>query len=50
MGEEVFTAFATFELPQGVVFTGVSFDNAEGCAFAVGADVFHRFGRLTLSK
>lgn len=50
MGEEVLTAFATFELPQGVVFTRVSFDNAEGCAFAVGADVFHRFGGFTFSK
>lgn len=50
MGEEVLTALATFELPQSVVFTRVSFDNAEGCTFAVGADVFHRLGGFTFSK
>lgn len=41
MGEEVFTAFPAAQLPQGVVFTRVSFDDAEGCAFAIGAGVLH---------
>lgn len=41
MGEKVFTAFSAAQLPQGVILTGVRFDDAEGCAFAIGAGVLH---------
>ena len=47
MGEEVFTAFPALELPQGVIFTRVGFDDAKRGAVAVGAGVLHQ---LTRSK
>jgi len=47
MSEEVFTAFPALELPQGVIFTRVGFDDAKRGAVAVGAGVLHQ---LTRSK
>ena len=41
MREDVGAACTAFEMPQGVIFTGVGFDHLEAGAVAMRANVFH---------
>jgi hypothetical protein len=41
MREDVGAACTAFEMPQGVIFTGVSLDHLEACCVAVRTNVFH---------
>ena len=41
MREDVGAARTAFQVPQGVIFTGVSFDDLEVSAVAVCAGMFH---------
>lgn len=41
MREDIGAARTAFEMPQSVIFTGVSFDHLEAGAVAFRTDVFH---------
>ena len=41
MGENIGFAFEALEMPQGVIFTGVGFDDFHAIVSAIRAGVFH---------